>query len=756
MRPGYDAIVIGSGFGGSVAACRLAQAGLKVGVIERGRSYENEPFPRDWDRPGRGLVWQADRGLFDIRPFRHMTAVQAAGLGGGSLVYSSIQMRAPEWAFEQEWPRGFSRAALNPYYDLAAYMLDIKPITQSNHLGIPPKARMMEKAARSLGRAEQFCYPNLALDFGPPGEAHRNKFGVEQKGCTYCGECTLGCNEHAKNTLDLNYLAVARQHGADITANCEVTRIEQFNDGYRVRFKDHAGGDTPGESTARYVFVCGGAVNSTELMLRCRDVYRTLPNLSRRLGDGYSANGDFQAMAFHTEEPFKSTEGPIIATAVIHSRHEAGFDNWFMLQEGGCAREVAKALQIADPRRGLLFGGADLVRAWYRRRTGKDEIPDPGIDRFVLLLMMGRDLAAGAMRLNRRGNMTIDWDTVANRPLYDAEMRFANDFAHALGADDAHDPLWQKFRVRGSVHNLGGCLMADSPEAGVTDPTGEVYGYPGLFVLDSAILPKSTGVNPAHTITAVAERNIEATIRRITLNEGWRAPEAASAQPIIEPLSQLTIPEGGTAPMTTQPVGITFTETMRGHLVRGWAPHDDFRGAEREGKAASSIVEFTVTISMPNLSAALASEEHPGIMSGTVRVDGFTPKGGSPVIDGVFNLFVKGAPPNGRHMIYMLPFIGADGKPYLLDGYKDVRDHGRFDVWGAATTLYTVIREGHSRDGAVAATGIVRFHLSDLPAMMASFKVTGMGRPMERIGALARFGGFSAAQIAEVFIPPLE
>ncbi|MGH7814195.1 MAG: GMC oxidoreductase [Candidatus Binataceae bacterium] len=756
MRPEYDAIVIGSGFGGSVAACRLAQAGLKACVIERGKSYETEPFPRDWTHPGRGMVWQIDGGLFDIRAFRHMTAVQAAGLGGGSLVYSSIQMRAPEWAFESEWPRGYSRAALDPYYDLAAYMLDIKPITQSSHLGIPPKARLMEKAARSLGRADQFCYPNLALDFGPPGEVHQNKFGVEQKGCTYCGECTLGCNEHAKNTLDFNYLALARRHGAEIATQCEVAQIEPSNGGYRVRFKDHTAGGSIGESRARYVFVCAGTVNTTELMLRCRDVHRTLPKLSARLGEGYSANGDFQALAFRTAEEFKPSEGPIIATAIIHHRRENGFDNWFMLQEGGCAKEVAKALQVVNPHRGLILGGAGLVRAWYRRRAGKEELPDPEMDRFVPLLMMGRDLAGGSMRLNRRGKLRVEWDTVANRPLYDAEMRLATDFAMALGADDARDPLWQNFRIRGSVHNLGGCLMADTAEAGVTDPNGEVYGYPGLFVLDGSTLPKSTGVNPAHTITAVAERKIEAVIRRVAGNENWRAPEAASAQPIIEPISQVIIPEGGTAPTMTQPFGISFTETMRGYAAKGWNPPEDYLAAELAGKSANSRVEFTITIAMPNLTAALVSEEHAAAVAGTIRVDGFTPEGGSPVIDGRFNLFVKGEHPDGRRMLYVLPFLGSDGKPYLLDGFKDVRDHGRFDIWGAATTLFTVIREGHSQDGAVLATGVVKFHLADLPALVKSLKVSGTDRAIHKAGALARFSGFSAAQMAEVFIPPLE
>jgi len=168
--------------------------------------------------------------------------VQGAGWGGGSLIYANVHLRAPADLFQSGWPAGYSRAALDPYYDLVAYMLDIAPITASSHLGIPPKAEWMKEMAGRLGREAQFCYPNIAVDFSTPGVAHRNKFGVEQSGCTYCGECDIGCNVLAKNTLDLNYLAIAEQRGADVAPLCEVVCIERDGAGYRVTFKNHAAG----------------------------------------------------------------------------------------------------------------------------------------------------------------------------------------------------------------------------------------------------------------------------------------------------------------------------------------------------------------------------------------------------------------------------------------------------------------------------------------------------------------------------------
>src|SRR5262249_28709574 len=196
------------------------------------------------------------------------------------------------------------RAALDDYYDLVAHMLEIRPISD-DPTGLPPKTVRMREVARALEREGQFCYPNLAVRYGPPGAEVKNRFGISQQNCTHCGECVIGCNLLAKNTLDLNYLAIAERLGADIGTECEVSRIEprKAGGGYPITFTDH----TRGEERAldgRSVFLCAGAVNSSELLLRCRDEHGTLPKLSARLGEGYSGNGDLLAFAFETREPF--------------------------------------------------------------------------------------------------------------------------------------------------------------------------------------------------------------------------------------------------------------------------------------------------------------------------------------------------------------------------------------------------------------------------------------------------------------------
>jgi cholesterol oxidase len=761
MRPAYDTIVIGSGFGGSVTACRMAQAGFAVGLFERGRSYETNPFPRDWNNINNGWLWSVEQGLFDVKLLQEMTVIQSAGLGGGSLIYANVHLRAPDEIFASGWPRGYTRQMLDPYYDLAAYMLDVNPITKSSHLGIPAKTKLMEEVARSLGRSAEFCYPNIAVDLGPPEIPHLNKFGALQKGCNFCGECDIGCNLHAKNTLDFNYLTAARSNGAEIGTQCEVVSIQPIADSgynYNVHFKDHKNGGQTGACRAKHVFVCAGAVNSTELMLRCRDVYRTLPNLSDRLGHGYSGNGDFLAFAFDAKQQFKPSEGPTITTGIVYSRNDAGRNNWFIFQEGGCPKEIGGLLQLLNPKNRLgkeisVLTREALHEAFRSAASGKAGFPDPHSDNTAIFLAMGRDLSNGVIELHSlTGELKITWDTLSNLPLYSAESRFSTDIAEAIGGNVALNPLWGLFNVPVSVHNLGGCLMADSRDGGVTDPNGEVFGYPNLFILDGSILPRAIGANPSHTIAAVAERNIESAIRRFKADDNWRAP--VNAPPIVDPLTSIIIPAEGTLPTKTPSIGIAFTETMKGHVSKGWLKPDDYVGAEKAGQKANSRMEFTLTITMPDLDAFLVSAQHAGKAVGTVRVDGFTPAEGVPMSDGVFNLFINGDEFFQRRMLYALPFIGSDGKSYLLDGFKDVRDHGHFDVWGATSTLYTVIRDGDTRNGDVLATGILKIQIPDFLNQLTTFTAVGATTSTQKIRALTRFGESFFGSLWDVFVRP--
>ncbi|XXF77249.1 GMC family oxidoreductase [Myxococcaceae bacterium GXIMD 01537] len=759
MTATYDALVIGTGFGGAVAACRLAQAGLRVRVLERGRRYPKGGFPRDWNNPLNGWLWKHEQGLFDVRFMSGMSAVQAAGYGGGSLIYANVHLRPPQETFNHGWPEGYGRAALDPYYDLAAYMLGVNPITASAR-GLPPKTRRMREVARALGREAQFFHPDLAVRLTPAGEEVPNRFGVPQEGCNFCGECDIGCNVRAKNTLDLNYLAVAEQHGAEVTTLAEAIKVEPLSPGYRVTYKDHSAGGEPRTVDARRVFLCAGALNTTELLLRCRDEWGTLPRLNEKLGCHYSANGDFLAFAFDTKEPWDPAVGPTITTSFLVDEGQGRDKTWFLFQEGGHPARAASLMRLFDPQQGLASVPGDLLERelvkTLRGRARELSSIDDERGRFqAVFLAMGRDKANGRVSLlPLTSDLQVTWNVPSNLPLYRTQEQLCQDVARALGGRAAYNPLWERLHLPVSVHNLGGCAMAEEPAFGVLTPDGEVHGYPGLYVLDGAALPSSTGVNPASTIAAVAERNVEKAVRVALGNPRWMAPERAHAGPVVDRVGAVVIPPSGTVPSPTPVVGLRFTERMRGFHTPGHAPADDFMGAERAGQRAGRAAEFTVTITLPNLDRFLVEAAHGGIVQGTVHVSGLTPPEGARVDSGVFNLFIDTDSFYERRMVYRLPFLGADGQRYLLDGYKEVRDHGGFDVWGATATLHTVIRRGTGLDGPVVSSGIIRLQLPDFLQQLTTFEVLGSDSPLVKADALRRFGTMFMGTLWDVFVRP--
>ncbi|NGO43757.1 GMC oxidoreductase [Streptomyces ureilyticus] len=799
MRQRYDALVVGTGFGGAVSACRLAQAGLKVGVLERGRRYPLGGFPRDWENPLNGWLWEKDQGLFDVRPFSEMTVVQGAAYGGGSHLYANVHLRVPGDGFEQGWPSGYERGELDPYYDLVAWMLDLTPVSERQPLGVPPKTTAMREAARAMGRERQFALLPLALNLGEPEVMRPNKFGVPQSGCRHCGECDIGCNFQAKNTLDLNYLAVAEQHGAEVGTRCEVTRIEPLSGdtGYRLTYTDHATGADQTVS-APVVVLAAGAVNSTELLLRCRDEYGTLPKLSERLGHRYSGNGDYLGFAFGTDKALEPSRGPVITSGIVHDRGSGKGRRWFIFQEGAFPREIAGLIRLldeGDPRfAGLLrsqdealeairsagrerigarpdrtdgaYGPADAYGAYGPAGAdgaygpggadgaygpgGADGAYGPGgaDEHTAVFLAMGRDTADGRISLLPGSrDLRISWNLGDNLGLYETEERFCADVAAALGGRPGTNPLWRSLHIPVSVHNLGGCVMADDPADGVTDTGGEVFGYPNLFVLDGGCLPEATGVNPSFTIAAVAERNIEAAIRRITGQAEWRAPEREFAVPVPDPLDEMRIPVGGTPAPSAPGTGLAFTETMHGTVLPGGEPRED-----------AAPARFRVTVTAPVLTDTLDDPAHPMAATGTVYVRGVTGTQGAQVSGGVVNLLTASDGPAARQMLYTLPFFGADGQPYLLDGVKDVRDHGRIDVWGdiwgTTTTLHTTVRRGHAPDGATLSSGVLRLGAADFLRQLTTVRITGTRNPVRQAEALARFGVFFAGSVWDVFVRP--
>src|SRR5712692_8941505 len=277
----FDVIVIGSGFGGAITACRLAEAGYRVLILERGRRWEKTNYPRKPEDP---WTWsdahpERQNGWLDLRLFPHMAVAQGAAVGGGSLIYANISAVPPEHIFDAGWPPEITWQEMTPYYKTVGDFMNVQPVPDGQW---PLRMQLMKEAADKIGEGGRFRKLELAVSFDPdwrydlpdaidPKRSGRfvNAQGVEQGTCVHLGNCDIGCEVDAKNTLDRNYLAWAERKGADIRPLHLVAGIEPIDGGYRVHYDALGGGERrPGNVTAGRVVVAAGSLNSTELLLR--------------------------------------------------------------------------------------------------------------------------------------------------------------------------------------------------------------------------------------------------------------------------------------------------------------------------------------------------------------------------------------------------------------------------------------------------------------------------------------------------------
>lgn len=419
------------------------------------------------------------------------------------------------------------------------------------------------------------------------------------------------------------------------------------------------------------------------------------------------------------------------------------------MQEGGYPKQTGNLFQLLREDSTWWPAAGNLVRAEVdrelRRAVASDqsrEVEETATS--AVFLAMGRDRANGQIELHPVTKLLrIRWDLADNLPLYGAEDRLVRDVVAELGGKPANSPFWAKLSQPVSVHNLGGCCMADDAEHGVVDGSGQVFGYRNLFVIDGACLPSATGVNPSHTIAAVAEKNVEGFVRAWLKDPTWVPPERALARSVIDPLSRVQIPEGGTAPTRERPVGMAFRETMAGFLSpadREPADLAAYVAAARAGRQAGAQARLTLTIAVADLDRFLVDRLHAAAATGELRADPLT--GGPPaaITNGVFNLFAAGEATRGRKMVYSLPFVGSDGKPYLLDGFKEDADDGPWRVWPAARTLYAVLRLGKTHDAPVCAVGVLRDSIPAFVRQVTSVRFPGAPGTRARIEALGRLG----------------
>lgn len=525
----FDVIVIGSGFGGAITGCRLAEAGFKVLILERGRRWDNKTYPR---QPTDDWIWNHDspekeNGWVDFRVFPNMAVAQGAAVGGGSLIYASISVEAPKSVFEKGWPQEVTYSELKPHYETVKSFMNVQkmPDNQRN-----ARTRLMKEGAEKLGYGDRFQMLDMAVSFNKdltydpdnlPNIGEEKKFinaqGVQQGTCIHLGNCDVGCDVYAKNTLDKNYIPWAEKHSAEVRPLHLVTNIEPVSGGYRVSFdriNPAAKTRIAGSETARIVIVAAGSLGSTELLLRCRDVNRSLPNISRFLGRNWSSNGDFLTPALYEDFNISASKGPSISSA-INFLDGAVDGQRFWVEDGGFPNLVSNLTRKQRERYDKGAYAKSLIK----------QIDDLllKVDLFSNAMpwfAQGIDAGNGVFSLKRPWwffgprQFQLSWDVAKSKPVFDTIIDMHKRLSKATGGLALVPPSWTFGQNLVTPHPLGGCNMGDSAATGVVDHTGNVFGYPNLYVADAAIIPTPLGVNPSRTIGAAAERIAKLLVER--------------------------------------------------------------------------------------------------------------------------------------------------------------------------------------------------------------------------------------------------
>lgn len=575
-RKTYDYIIVGSGYGGSIFAARLASANLtskpSICLLERGREWPVGNFPDQIDK-----VLAAQRndanplGLYEFLNYQDISVIKGSGLGGTSLVNANVAIIPDAEVFElANWPRTITRDGLMPYYLRARGVLASGPHPNAMDLA---KVQAMERRAAEFGNHAYAL--NINVNFTIDGV---NPHGVEQKPCTNCGDCITGCNVGAKNTLYMNYLPMARNAGTEIYTQAQVDWVEKLSaGGWRIH-GTHFTDDGSSESftlEAKNVVLSAGAINTPEILLRSEA--RGL-SVSPVLGTGFSGNGDFFGLAYNgsyvtnvlgygLKPPVAGgalPPGPTIVSAISYDGsvpvedrftvEDLSFPTAYVL-----GAKAAFALLHGDP---TYAGNADAQR---QRTLNDSDLLHPyridgALNHTMMYLVMAHDDARGTMVFdapwfNRNGSMKIQWDGAGREIIFTRINEELRRHARALQANFIANPLWDIFKTRHLItaHPLGGCTLGEDYLHGAADEFGRVFAgdgsvHDGLFVCDGSLIASALNVNPLLTISALTERAVERNIEALQ-GKPYPQPNRAVSLSAIDAITVSTYSEGQLEPL---------------------------------------------------------------------------------------------------------------------------------------------------------------------------------------------------------------
>lgn len=536
----YDYLIVGSGFGGSVSACRLAEKGYSVAVIEMGRRWRAEDFPdSNWNtrrwiwRPGLKLF-----GFFNLRLFKHAAIICGNAVGGGSITYANTLLVPPKHVWDQGTWAGIAdwQNEMPSHFARAQYMLGV---TENRAFG--PADHMLKQMAEAAGVGHTFKPTRVATFFPPEGEAGGKTYpdpyfdgeGPERSTCIACGGCMVGCKHNAKNSLDKNYLYFAEKRGARIYAETKVVDVRPLNgkpdgaDGYAV---------TTERSTAwfakqrrrfrvRHVVFSGSSLGTQELLFRLKQD-GALPRLSDQLGNGVRTNAESILGVRFPGKDVDMSSGVAIGSSIhideyTHieaTRYPRGSDAMGLL-----------ITMLAGGRAGWTRIFVWLATALRHPRTFLRASNPIGFARQTLIFLVMQTVDGSLrMRLRRRWFWPFSRQLCSEGDAIPTFIPQANAFTEKMARRFGGSPVTTLteilFNVPFTAHCMGGCAIGPDAEHGVIDAQNRVFNYRNLYVVDGSMLGANLGVNPSLTITALAERAMS-----------FVPPKAASVIAFTEP-----------------------------------------------------------------------------------------------------------------------------------------------------------------------------------------------------------------------------
>lgn len=513
----FDWLVVGSGFGGSVSALRLAEKGYRVGVVEQGRRYRDEDLPKSaWQfnkylwAPPLGL-----KGIMRMRLFRHVFTPNQVAVGGGSIVYGGVLYRAkpaffedPQWRMLGNWGR-----LLQPHYDTAERMLGVNAVPFDS-----PGQKLAREMAHHFGVDHAFSRSSCGIFFGEPGKTVKDPYfggeGPERTGCIRCGACMVGCRVGAVNSLTKNYLWFAEKRGVQIVAEREVVDVTPLgapdgSEGYRVSTRRSGTYFSRGTQTytARGVVVAGGSLGTNELLANCKH-NGSLPRLSDRLG--YLVRTNSESVLTVRLPSDRQTWNDVTASSSVHVNSDTHIE---FLTYGRHADFLSLLYTV------LVGEGNRLTRPlkWLGRivlrplQWWKTLWPVGWSRSTVMLLVMQAldnaiELHARKRWFGRGYGLATGQDQDKPNPTYiEIGNQAAQWLARHTGGIAQSNVLEALGNIPTTAHVLGGAVIGADAANGVIDQHLRAYGYHNLLVCDGAAMPANPGVNPALTITALAE-----------------------------------------------------------------------------------------------------------------------------------------------------------------------------------------------------------------------------------------------------------